>query len=163
MPLPGDDLSLSLCLRAGAQATLRATGASLAQGRGSRSATALSFRVDFAEGASPVAARGPLVVCRVSRMDVRLKLTLGAGAAVEWHEMIVLGCTREPSGQVTLRWDVSRADRPVLRQSATCPTRRWRAFPPGRRVLACALSIDPATTPPTVVARPAAMAPAGRR
>ena len=33
-PLAGDDLSICLQLRAGARATLRATGASVAQGRG---------------------------------------------------------------------------------------------------------------------------------
>ena len=42
-PLAGDDLSLSLRLRAGARAALRATGASLAQGRGFRGAAALSM------------------------------------------------------------------------------------------------------------------------
>ena len=49
-------------------------------------------------------------------MDVRVELALGAGAAVEWRELIVLGRTGEPPGQATLRWDVTRLGRPVLRQ-----------------------------------------------
>ncbi|HEV3066493.1 MAG TPA: urease accessory protein UreD, partial [Streptosporangiaceae bacterium] len=54
-PLAGDELSLSLRLRAGARATLRATGASLAQGRGFRGAATLSVDAELAEGASLVA------------------------------------------------------------------------------------------------------------
>ena len=42
-PLAGDDLSIRLELRAGARATLRAAGASLAQG----GAAALSIRADL--------------------------------------------------------------------------------------------------------------------
>ena len=121
-PLAGDDLSICLELRAGARATLRATGASLAQGRDSgvhgRAAVAgsLSIRADLAEGADLVADPGALIVCRGSRVDVRLELALGAGAAVDWRELIVLGRTGEPPGQATLRWDVTRLGRPVLRQ-----------------------------------------------
>jgi urease accessory protein len=141
-PLAGDDLSLTLCLRPGARAALGATGASLAQGRGVCQASALSFRVDLAAGASLVADPGALVVCAGSRVDVRLELTLGAGAAVEWHELIVLGRTGEAPGQVTLRWDVTRLGRPVLRQfTDLCGAAPLATA--GRRVLACALISDP--------------------
>ena len=149
-PLAGDDLSLALCLRPGARAALQATGASLAQGRGVCEASALSFRVDLAAGASLFADPGALVVCAGSRVDVRLELTLGAGAAVEWRELIVLGRTGEAPGQVALRWDVTRAGRPVLRQltdlcgSAPLLTAGWR-------VLACALISDPGRAVSTVV------------
>jgi urease accessory protein len=153
-PLAGDDLSLSLRLRAGARATLRATGASLAQGRGFRGAAALSVYAELAEGASLVADPGALVVCDGSRVDVRVSLALGAGAAVEWHELIVLGRTGEPAGQATVRWDVTRAGRPVLRQF----TELDPALTGGRRVLACALIADPAVAARTVVAGPAAVA-----
>src|SRR6202011_5030610 len=107
-PLAGDDLSICLQLRAGAQATLRAVGASLAQGREGQGGAAvaglagvagtLSIRADLAEGADLVADPGALVVCHGSRVDVRLELTLGAGAAVEWRELIVLGRAGEPPG-----------------------------------------------------------------
>ena len=43
-PLAGDDLSLCLQLRAGARATLRATGASVAQGRDRGSTAARRLR-----------------------------------------------------------------------------------------------------------------------
>jgi urease accessory protein len=88
-PLAGDDLSLSLRLATGAQAVLRATGASLAQGRDGGGAAALAFRADLATGACLVADPGELIVCDGSRVDVRVELVLGAGAAVEWRELVV--------------------------------------------------------------------------
>lgn len=163
-PLAGDDLSICLTLRAGARATLRAAGASLAQGRDAGVAGTLSIRADLAERADLVADPGALIVCRGSRVDVRLELALGAGARVDWRELIVLGRTGEPPGHATLRWDVTRLGRPVLRQfvdldpgsapALTSPT----GLTAGHRVLACALISDPDRAPRTVVASPVAVA-----
>jgi urease accessory protein len=166
-PLASDDLSVWVRLRPGAKATLRATGASVAQGRGHGNAAALSIRADLAEGADLVADPGALVVCRGSRIDVRVELTLGAGAAVEWRELIVLGRTGEPPGQATLRWDVTRLGRPVLRQFLDLAPgaavtgsvlTAGSARTTGHRVLACALIADPAITRRTVVASATAIA-----
>jgi urease accessory protein len=153
-PLASDDLSVWLRLRSGAKATLRATGASVAQGRGHGDAAALSIRADLAEGAELIADPGTLVVCQGSRTDVRVELTLGAGAAVEWRELIVLGRTGEPPGRATLRWDVTRLGRPVLRQFLDLDL----GLTAGRRVLACALITGPAITPVTMVAAATAVA-----
>jgi len=153
-PLAGDDLSLELRLRPGARATLRATGASLAQGRDHGGTAALSVRADLAEDADLVADPGALIVCQGSRVAVRVELALGRGAAVDWRELIVLGRTGEPPGQATLRWDVTRLGRPVLRQSADLDL----GLTAGRRVLACALICDPARACRTVVASPVAVA-----
>jgi len=165
-PLAGDDLSLSLRLEPGARATLGAAGASLAQGRDGGGAAALSVRAELAAGACLTARPGPLIVCAGSRVDVRLELVLGAGARVEWHELVVLGRTGEPSGQATLRWDVTRAGRPVLRQLtdlselAGGPDLAGPAgvATAGRRVLACALISDPGLAARTAVAGPEAAA-----
>jgi urease accessory protein len=154
-PLAGDDLSLSLRLRAGARATLRATGASLAQGREGRGAAALSLSAELGERAELVASPGALVVCGGSRVDVRLSLALGLGAAVEWHEMVVLGRTGEAPGMATVRWDVTRAGRPVLRQFVDLTEPGLVA---GCRVLASALIADPGSKTRTVVASPRAVA-----
>jgi urease accessory protein len=152
-PLAGDDLSLALWLRPSARAALGAAGASLAQGRAG-GAAALSYRIELDPGARLVADPGPLVVCAGSRVDVRLSLALGAGAAVEWRELIVLGRTGEPPGQATVRWDVTRAGRPVLRQF----TELDLALTGGRRVLACALIATPRLMAHTVVASATAVA-----
>jgi urease accessory protein len=169
-PLAHDDLSVWLRLRPGARAGLAATGASLAQGRGQGAAAALSIRADLADGADLVADPGALVVCRGSRVDVRVELTLGAGAAVQWRELIVLGRTGEPPGRATLRWDVTRLGRPVLRQfvdldpnvagspGSGAPLTARTGLTAGRRVLACALLAGPATASPTVVASATAVA-----
>jgi urease accessory protein len=156
---PGDDLALSLRLRPGARATLRAVAASLAQG----GASSLSMRADLAEGADLVADPGALIVCAGSRVDVRLELALGAGAVVDWRELVVLGRTGEPPGRATLRWDVTRCGRPVLRQAADVSLA-------GHRVLASALISDPAGSARTVACSATAVAqradqhtPAGQR
>jgi urease accessory protein len=153
-PLASDDLSVWIRLRPGAKATLRATGASVAQGRGQPDAAALSIRADLAEGAELIADPGTLVVCRGSRTDVRVELTLGTSSAVEWRELIVLGRTGEPPGRATLRWDVTRLGRPVLRQFLDLDL----GLTAGRRVLACALITGPAISSRTVVAAATAIA-----
>jgi urease accessory protein len=189
-PLAADDLSVSLHLRAGARATLRATGASLAQGAArsaghdaghgagqaghgagqaghgaghgcGRGAATLSIRADLADGSDLIADPGALVVCQGSRVDVRVELALGRGAAVEWRELIVLGRTGESAGAATLRWDVTRLGRPVLRQFvdlADPVLTAWAGLTAHRRVLACALIADPAGTPRTIVASPTSVA-----
>jgi urease accessory protein len=161
-PLAADDLALSLRLRAGARATLRAAAASLAQGNGDDTgAGTLSIRADLGDGADLVADPGALIVSQGSRVDVRLELTLGTGVTLEWRELIVLGRTGEPAGAVTLRWDVTCSGRPVLRQFvdlADPAWATWAGLTAGRRVLACALLADPAGTPHTVVAAPTAVA-----
>jgi urease accessory protein len=156
-PLAGDDLSLTLRLRPGARAALRATGASLAQGRGGRGAARLSIRAELGARASLVADPGALVVCAGSRVDVRLELALDAGAAVQWRELVVLGRTGEPPGRATLRWDVTRLGRPVLRQ-LTDLSQAAAPLTGGRRVLACALISDPGVAARTLVASPVAVA-----
>jgi urease accessory protein len=163
-PLARDDLAVWLRLRPGARAVLRAAGATLAQGRDREDASAWSIRADLADGADLVADPGALVVCQGSRIDVRVELALGAGAAVQWRELIVLGRTGERSGRATLRWDVTRLGRPVLRQfvdldPASDPALTTRAgLTAGRRVMACALIADPRAAPRTVVASPTAVA-----
>jgi urease accessory protein len=184
-PLARDDLSVWLRLRPGARAVLRATGASVAQGRDrgqdrdrdrdrecgrgqdrdqGGDAAALAIGADLAEGAELVADPGALVVCQGSRIDVRVELVLAARAAVEWRELIVLGRTGEPPGRATLRWDVTRLGRPVLRlfvdlDPAANPGLTARAgVTGGRRVLACALICDPRAAPRTVVSSPTAVA-----
>jgi urease accessory protein len=161
-PLAGDDLSVSLRLRPGAGATLRATGASLAQGRtGGGAPAAQTIRADLAERSDLLADPGPLIVCQGSRVDVRVELALAPGAAVDWRELIVLGRTGEPPGQATLRWDVTRAGRPVLRQFvdlADPALTGCAGLTARRRVLACAFIAGPAVRPRTVVASPVAVA-----
>jgi urease accessory protein len=113
-PLPGDELSLELQVDAGARATLQASGASLAQGTGPPSR--LTITVALGPGASLTADPGPLIVGSGARVDVALRLELATDARLSWRETVVLGRTNESPGAATVRWDVIRADRPILRQ-----------------------------------------------
>lgn len=151
-PLAGDDLALSLRLLPEARATLRAVGASVAQGAGGD--RTLAIRAELGDGADLIAEPGTLVACAGSRVEVRVEVVLGRGAAVDWRELIVLGRTGEPAGQATLRWDVTRCGEPVLRQFADLGPALYR----GGRVLACALISDPASTVRTAVESAAAVA-----
>lgn len=161
-PLPGDDLALCLRLKPGARAVLRATGSHLAQGRAGAGGTAtLSVRAQVGDGAELDAEPGPLIACQGSRVNVRVELTLGAGAAVGWRELIVLGRTGEPAGEATLRWDVTRAGRPLFRQFVDLTDPALSAggmLVAGRRVLASALLAGLGGRPRTVVASPQAVA-----
>jgi urease accessory protein len=148
-------LALTLEVRAGARATLRAAGASVAQGGGGE--RTLAIRAELGPGADLIAEPGTLVACAGSRIEVRVEVALGAGAAVDWRELIVLGRTGEPPGRVALRWDVTRGGKPVLRQFADLSP-GLRGLTRWKRVLACALISDPASAARTVVSSPLAVA-----
>ena len=154
-PRACDALAQSRELRAGARATLRAAGASVAQGGGG--GRTLAIRAELGAGADLSAEPGTLVACAGSQVDVRVEVLLGAGARVDWRELIVLGRTGEPPGRVTLRWDVTRCGQPVLRQFADLDP-GLRGLTAGKRVLACALIIDPAVPVRTVAESPTAVA-----
>jgi len=163
-PLADDELSLSLSLRAGARATLRATGATLAQGRSDGpggSAATLLIRADLADGSDLIADPGALIICQGSRVDLRVEIALGRRSALEWRELILLGRTREPPGAATLRWDVSRLGLPVLRQYVDLSDpvlTAWAGLTGHHRVLASAVIADPAGGLRTLVAGPASVA-----
>jgi urease accessory protein len=163
-PLTDDELSLSLALRAGARATLRATGATLAQGRsGGRggNAATLLIRADLADDSDLIADPGALIICQGSRVDLRVEIALGRRSALEWRELIVLGRTGELPGAATLRWDVTRLGLPVLRQCVDLSDpalTAWAGLTGHHRVLACAVIADPAGGLRTLVAAPASVA-----
>lgn len=157
-PLAGDDFALSLTLRDGASATLQAAGASVAQGSGGT--RSMQTTVTLGAQTRLVAHPGAVIVARGSRVDVVVSIDLAADAAVEWHEVIVLGRTGERAGAATLRWSVTRAGRPVLRQFvnlADPALANWPGMTAGRRVLATALISDPAVRASSVVHSPTAV------
>jgi urease accessory protein len=151
-PLAGDELALELTLRAGAHATLQAAGASIAQGAGGT--RSLRTTVSLDDGARLVAVPAPLIVAHGGRVEVTVSIELAADASVEWTELIVLGRTGEPPGAATLRWHVTRAGRPVLRQFvdlADATLTAWRGMANGARVLATRLIADPHRSATTIV------------
>lgn len=160
-PLAGDDLELVLQLDPTARAELRAAGATIAQGHQGGELARLRTTVSLGRGARLRADPGPVVVCAGANLAVSLRLELGASAAVEWHELVVLGRTGEPSGDVTVRWDVTRDARPLLRQFVDLANPRlrvWAGMTGGRRIIASTLVSGPHVDACTVVAAPTAVA-----
>ncbi|MDT4902390.1 MAG: urease accessory protein [Pseudonocardiales bacterium] len=157
-PLPGDDLALDLRLEPGACVQLTAAGASIAQGRGGTAAT-LRWSAEVGAGALLHADPGALVVCEGSRVDVAVQIALARNAAVEWHELVVLGRRGDArAGAATLRWDVTRDGRPLLHQYVDLTDASpWRGLTGGHRVMASVLISGPDVDARTVVASPTAI------
>jgi urease accessory protein len=176
-PLPGDDLQLSLRLGTGARATLMAAGASIAQGGdaplpagdaplcgGDAPLPArLSVSAVLGPGARLEADPGAVVVCAGAGVDISVSIDLADDAAVQWREVVVLGRTGEAAGAATLRWDVQRGDRPLLRQFVDLRDPRWAAWPgliAGARVIASELISGPCVQARTEVRSPTCVAAA---
>jgi urease accessory protein len=162
-PLAGDDLTLTLDVADGASAVLQAAGAQIAQGRAGRGTSCLCFRATVGAGGRLRADPGALIIRPGGRAAARVDLRLAADAAVDWRELIVLhrGAADGAAPAVTLRWDVTRAGAPVLRQlvDLTDPAgQRWPGLIAGRRVLASALLAGPGLAARTIVASPTAVA-----
>jgi urease accessory protein len=174
-PLPGDDLQLSLHLGVGARATLVAAGASIAQGgdnpppggdAGLRGCDGppparLSVSAVLGPGAWLQADPGAVVVCSGAGVDISVSIELAEDASVQWREVVVLGRTGEAAGAATLRWDVQRGHRPLLRQFVDLRDPRWAAWPAliaGARVIASELISGPAVHARTEVRSPTCVA-----
>jgi urease accessory protein len=161
-PLAGDDLTLSLRLRPRARATLHATGASLAQGReGVPGSSAVRIELELGDRASLRADPGALIVCAGGRVEVSVQIALGQEASLDWSELIILGRSGESPGAATLRWDITRGERTVLRQVIDLGDPNlaaWSGMLAGRRVLASAVLAGPSIAAHTVVATSTAVA-----
>jgi urease accessory protein len=159
-PLAGDELVLELELRDGARASLQAAGANVAQGRHD-GAGRITTVARLGAGAALVARPGAVIVGSGSQVDVTVQLVLAADSHIEWRELVVLGRSAETPGSATLRWDVTRGGRPVLRQlvDLTDPAAAaWPGLLAGGRVIASALTSGPDVSADTRVLSPTAVA-----
>ena len=157
-PLAGDELHLDLDLRPGARATLQSTGAAIAQGAGGGRSSMTTIRLGA--HARLAAMPPPVIVAQGAQLALTIDVDLAATAAIRWREIVVLGRSGEPPGAVTVRWDVVRDGRPVLRQfvDLTDPVLAgWAGMTAGARVLASVLVSDPELTAATVVHSPTAV------
>jgi urease accessory protein len=166
-PLAGDRVELDLTVRPGALADVVSAGALVAQGRPGGAGSVLRTRADVGAGASLVSRPAPLVVCAGSSVVVSVEVDLADSAHLVWREVVVLGRTGEPPGDVTLDWDVRRGGRPLLRQRTvlTGPS-PWAGLTRGRRVFATELQVGPDIDAVTVIRTSTAVsqrvAPGGR-
>jgi urease accessory protein len=161
-PLAGDDLALALEVGDGASAVLQAAGAQIAQGRAGRDGSCLRLQAAVGAGGQLTADPGALIIRPGGRVDARVDLRLAADATVDWRELIVLAGGGEAAAPaVTVRWDVTRQGRPLLRQLVDLTDPLWQRWPgmvAGARVLASALLAGPGLAAATIVAAPTAVA-----
>jgi urease accessory protein len=159
-PLSGDHLELDLRLAADARACVSATGASIAQGNGGLPST-IAINAELGDRSALRADPGALVVCEGSSVDVRIEIGLGVDATLDWRELIVLGRSGERAGEVTLRWDILREGRPLLRQYVDLRDpllAGWSGMTASRRVMACAVLSGPTIKAATRVTSPTTLA-----
>ena len=160
-PLPGDELDLSLRLRAGARTSLSATGAMIAQGRAGGRRSTVNTCLSVGAGAELTGDPGPLIVCDGARVDARVDIELAADASLRWRETVVLGRAGAPAGWATIRWDVTVAGAPLLRQLLELNdayAQRSPSLLAGATVLATELVVGPLVAACTVVASRQAVA-----
>ncbi len=160
-PLAGDDLTLSLHLRAGARARLAATGAMIAQGRAAGRRSTVRTQVCLDSGAQLTADPGPLIVCAGARVDLGVRIDLAVDATVSWRETVVLGRAGAPAGSATITWDVTVAGAPLLRQAldlSDAYAQRSPSLLAGATVMASELLVGPQIDARTVIASPRAAA-----
>ncbi len=157
-PLPGDDLTLALTVADDARAHLRATGASIAQGRPPHDSVAhVRIEVTVGDRAHLDADPGALIVCAGAWVEVELAITLAATASLRWRETVVFGRTDEPAGRARLAWNVVRAGRPLLRQVTDLTDSTltsWPGMMAGRRTLTTELATGPDDDGVTIVRGP---------
>ena len=135
-PLGGDELTLTV--RVGPHACLTLTGIAAAVAlpgpHGERSRSTVHIELD--EGATVTYLPEPTVITRRARHESVLTATLAEGAHLHTRETVVLGRAGEAPGELTTALHVTRAGRPVLRQSLTVTSEMLM----GKRVLATELS-----------------------
>jgi urease accessory protein len=156
-PLADDDLSLEVEVLPGAVATLRATGASVAQGRAGQGPSRVRTALRVGPGAALAGDTGPLVVSSGSAVHVDLQGSIAAGGRLDWQELIVLGRSGEPAGSARLRWNVISDGRPLLRHTLHLSPGAASVIG-GYRVVASALLVFPHRPARTVVLSPTAVA-----
>jgi urease accessory protein len=157
-PLNGDELRLEIAVLAGAHATIRASGAQLAQGRGNGVASRVSTNLIVGANASLRGDTGPLVVAAGSTAHVDVDIDVSPTASLDWTELIVLGRTGEPAGHAVLKWNVRLDGRPLLRHALDAGDGQSSMVLTGHRVIASAVVIAPQMAADTVVLSPTAVA-----
>jgi urease accessory protein len=134
-PLGGDELTLTVRVGAGACLTLAGIAATVALPGPHGDESHTTVRVELGDGATLTYLPEPTVITRRARHWSLLTVTLAEDARLHTRETVVLGRAGETGGELTTTLHVTRAGRPVLRQSLVVT----REMLMGRRVLATEL------------------------
>ena len=112
-PVGGDDLHLDVDVRPGASLVIRSAAASMVLPGPTGLPSRLTVRARVA-GSLTWAPEPTVLVAGCDHTSV-VRLSLAAGATVEWRESLVLGRHDEASGSMLQRLHVDRDGRPLLR------------------------------------------------
>jgi len=134
-PLGGDELTLTVRVGPGACLTLAGIAATVALPGPHGEESHTTVHIELGEEATVAYLPEPTVITRRARHESLLTVTLAEGARLHMRETVVLGRAGEAGGDLTTALHVTRAGRPVLRQSLAVT----RELLMGRRVVATAL------------------------
>lgn len=115
-PLNGDRIALEIELAPGTVLNIRSAAASMAWPGTSPVASQFSIKAKLGPGARLNWLPEPIVPIAGSLHRVVAEIDLAPGAALAWREEIMLGRHNERSGELSSRIEITRAQRPLLRQ-----------------------------------------------
>lgn len=149
-PLGGDHLRLRVRVGAGAHLRLIGTGATLALPgpHGEPSTSTVHLRID--PGGRLEYLPDETIVCAGADHHTELRADIAAGGEFRQREILILGRHAEPPGRLTTGTHLTRAGRPLLRQTLDLTDRRLLASPGylvGNKVLATEIVVDDRTPP----------------
>lgn len=115
-PLNGDRIALEIEVAPGTVLNVRSAAASMAWPGTSPVASQFSIKAKLGPGARLNWLPEPIVPIAGSLHRVVAEIDLAPGAAIVWREEIMLGRHNEHSGELSSRIEITRAQRPLLRQ-----------------------------------------------
>lgn len=115
-PLPGDRVTLSIDVGAGATLTLRSTAASVALGGHDDYLSELLVDADVGPGGELRWLPEPTVATAGCHHSSATRIRLAVGARLVWRDELVLGRHGEGPGRLASRIDIESGGDPVLRQ-----------------------------------------------
>jgi urease accessory protein len=114
-PLGGDDLTIEIDVRPGAELTVRSAAASVALPGHGPGPSRLRVQAEVGAGATLRWMPEPFVAAAGCDHRTEVTVAVGRGGRLVWREELVLGRHREASGSVTSRLQVDFDGRPLLR------------------------------------------------
>jgi urease accessory protein len=115
-PLNGDRIALEIDVAPGTELNIRSAAASMAWPGTTPVPSQFSIKAKVGPGGRLNWLPEPIVPVAGSLHRVVAEIELAQGAALAWREEIVLGRHNERSGELSSRIEITRADRPLLRQ-----------------------------------------------
>ncbi len=115
-PLNGDRIALEIDVAPGTLLNIRSAAASMAWPGTTPVASQFSIKAKLGPGARLNWLPEPIVPIAGSLHRVVAEIDLAPGASLSWREEIMLGRHNELSGELSSRIEITRAQRPLLRQ-----------------------------------------------